>query len=450
MSLERRDFLKKAGLAGISLNTGRWLMYEDGNGNDLSNSKNQRGGFPRQIFNEKIQEARDIALSILKPSKKDLEHGLELHANSVVFDTYGFMPRAGYDGAKIADAIAQNASVLEINDLQEDHHMTRCVDVPEERDEFVEAFAASGVTCLFQNAGEESNSVQVLLKRLARFTYVTDMMPDFAKKGLLSGDALDAKSANRHLLYFSGNGVPMPLDMVSLEEELRYIRVFYQLGIRMMHLTYNRRNLIGDGCGEPTDAGLSDFGRAVVQEMNRVGVLIDIAHSGWQTSLEAAQLSDRSIVASHTTCAAIHEHIRSKPDKVIKAIADKEGYIGICCIPRFLGGTGSIADMMKHIDYVAKKYGPEYVGIGTDVVYVSRHAPEQNRKIPERPKGRIRWEALWPPDDFKETQLMRKSMAWTNWPLFTVGLVQMGYSDVDIQKIIGGNALRVLQSVSNR
>lgn len=404
----------------------------------------------RHQLNEKIQEARDIALKILRPSKKDLEHGLELHQNSLVFDTYGFMPRAAYDGAKIAAAVNDNASVLEINDLEEDHHMTRCVDSAEERKEYEDAFEAAGVTCIFQNAGEESNSVKVLLKRLARFTYVTDMIPEFVRKGLRPEDMLAAKRENRHLLYFSGNGVPMPLDMVSLEEELRYIKVFYQLGIRMMHLTYNRRNLIGDGCGEASDAGLSDFGQAVVKEMNAVGVMIDIAHSGWQTSLEAAQLSERPVVASHTTCAAIHHHIRSKPDKVIEAIVDKEGYIGICCIPRFLGGTGTIADMMKHIDYVVKKYGPDYVGIGTDVVYVSRHAPEQNNKIPERPKGRMRWEALWPPDSFKETQEMRKSMAWTNWPLFTVGLVQMGYSDSDIQKIIGGNAHRVLGAVAQK
>ncbi|MBK8503568.1 MAG: membrane dipeptidase [Saprospiraceae bacterium] len=436
-------------MASFSLGTSDWLNREEERKRQhlVTGQESQLQG---RFLNDKILEARDIALKILKPSKKELEHGLELHRNSLVFDTYGFMPRAAYDGAKIATAIAENASVLEINDLEEDHHMTRCVDIAEEREEFVDAFEAAGVTCIFQNAGEESNSVQVLLKRLARFTYVTDMMPDFVKKGLRANDTVKAKSENRHLLYFSGNGVPMPLDMISLEEELRYIKVFYQLGIRMMHLTYNRRNLIGDGCGETSDAGLSDFGRAVVREMNNVGILVDIAHSGWQTSLEAALLSERPIVASHTTCAAINRHIRSKPDNVIDAIIEKEGYIGICCIPRFLGGTGTIQDMMKHIDYMVKKYGPEYVGIGTDVVYVSRHAPEQNRLIPERERGRMRWEALWPPDSFKESEEMRKSMAWTNWPLFTVGLVQMGYSDVDIQKVIGGNALRVLDAVANK
>ena len=397
-------------------------------------------------LNEQMQEARDLALRILKPTKKQLEHGLELHANSLVFETYGFMPRAAYDGAAVASAIEGDASELELKDMKEDQYMTRFVENEREREEFVRAWKASGVTCVFQNAGEEGNVIDVLLKRLARFTYVTDMMPEFLQKAVRPEDIVRAKQENRHVLYFSGNGVPMPLDLVSLEEELRYIKVFYQLGIRMMHLTYNRRNLIGDGCGETSDAGLSDFGRAAVAEMNRVGVLVDIAHSGWQTSLEAALVSERPVVASHTTAASVKEHIRSKPDNVIRAIADTEGYVGICCIPRFLGGGGTIADMMKHIDYVVKKFGPEYVGIGTDVAYTSSFAEEEKEKIPAYRESRTRWEALWPPDSFKETQEMRKSMAWTNWPLFTVGMVQMGYADEDIQKILGGNALRVAKA----
>ena len=397
-------------------------------------------------LNPTMQEARDIALDILKPTKKQLEHGLELHANSLVFETYGFMPRAAYDGEVVAAAIEDGASVLELKDLKEDQYMTRFVENERERNEFVRAWKAAGVTCVFQNAGEEGNVSDVLLKRLARYTYVTDMLPDIVHKAVTPDDIVRAKRENKHALYFSGNGVPMPLDLISLEEELRYIRVFYQLGIRMMHLTYNRRNLIGDGCGETSDAGLSDFGRAAVAEMNRVGVLVDIAHSGWQTSLEAALVSERPVVASHTTATAVKEHIRSKPDNVIRAIADTEGYVGICCIPRFLGGTGTIAEMMKHIDYVVKKFGPEYVGIGTDVAYTSSFATEEKEKIPAYHEGRTRWEALWPPDSFQESPEMRKSMAWTNWPLFTVGMVQMGYSDSDIQKILGGNALRVAKA----
>lgn len=394
-------------------------------------------------INDQMKEAYQTALNILKPTKSQLEHGLELHRNSVVIDCYGFMPRAAVDGLRITEAIQSQASPLEIQDMQEDMSMSRFVVHEREREEFMNAWKASGVTCVIQNAGEEGNEVHRLLKRLSRFTYTTDMLRDFVCKAVLPDDIVQAKRENRHSLYFTGNGVPMPQDWVSVEEELRYIRMFFQLGIRMMHLTYNRRNMIGDGCGEVTDCGLSDFGRAVVKEMNRVGIIVDIAHSGWQTSLEAAQLSEKPMVASHTTAAALHHHIRSKPDHVIRAIAETNGYVGICCIPRFLGETGDIAAMINHIDYVAKKFGVDHVAIGTDIAYTSQHAAEENRKIIPYRQPRIRWEALWPPDDFVETTAMRQSMAWTNWPLFTVGLVQKGYSDEDIQKIIGGNTLRV-------
>src|SRR5690606_10316043 len=117
-------------------------------------------------------------------------------------------------------------------------------------------------------------------------TYVTDMLKDLVIKAVTPDDIVKAKKENKHAIYFTGNGVPLPQDWVSVEEELRYIRMFFQLGIRMMHLTYNRRNPIGDGCAELANGGLSDFGRTVVKEMNKVGVIVDNAHSGWQTSLE--------------------------------------------------------------------------------------------------------------------------------------------------------------------
>jgi membrane dipeptidase len=398
--------------------------------------------------NEQIQRARQVALKILKPSNKELEHGLELHTNSLVIEPYGFSPYAAVDGDKVRAAIEAGASEIELHDMTEDMQRTRSVTDPVECQEYMDAWEAAGVTCIFQNAGEEGMAISWLLKRLARFTYVTDMMPGFVSKAVTPDDIVAAKEQNKHCLYFTGNGVPIPQDWVSVEEELRYIRVFFQLGIRMMHLTYNRRNVIGDGCGESSDGGLSDFGRAVVAEMNRLGVIVDVAHCGWQTSLEAAKVSVRPIVASHTVCGAVHEHIRSKPDNVIRAIVDKGGLIGICCIPGFLGGKGDITKMMEHIDYAVKTFGPDHVAIATDVGYRSRMTAEQNNKIPKRRKARSAWEQFWPAGSRvnkpRESQL---SMAWTNWPLFTVGLVQLGLSDSDIQKILGGNALRVARAV---
>jgi membrane dipeptidase len=400
---------------------------------------------------ENMKRDYEVALSILKPTQAQLEHGLELHRDSLIWEPYGFMPKAAIDGTAYAHAINDNASALELGDMHENMRMTRFVDNERERKEFENAWKASGVTCVGQNAGAEGNAIDLLLKRLSNFTYSTDMMRDFIVKAVTPDDVVKAKEENRHALYLTGNGVPLPEDWVSVEEELRYIKVFFQLGIRMMHLTYNRRNQIGDGCGEPANGGLSDFGRAVVKEMNRVGVIVDIAHSGWKTSLEAIKLSEKPAVASHSIATSIHNVIRSKPDEVIRALADTGGFIGICVIPRFLGGTGDIAAMMKHLDYVVKNFGPDYAAIATDTAYSSQYGDEEYKKVKElttRPenKARNRWEALWPPEPFETTPEMKQSTAWTNFPLFTVGMVQMGYSDKDIQKILGGNVLRVAKA----
>ena len=391
----------------------------------------------------KIEHDRRVALEILKPNQKDLEHGLKLHAESVVFDSYGFAPRSAIDGDEMAALINEKASPLEIKDLREDMMMTRCATDPLERREYQEAWRASGVTCIYQNAGEEGQDPLVLLKRLAHYTFITDTIPEVVSKAVLPDDVLEAKNQNRHSLYFTGNGVPLTQQWVSVSDELRYVRTFYELGIRMMHLTYQRRNMIGDGCGEKNDSGLSDFGRSAIKQMNRIGIIPDCAHSGWQTSLEAAQVSDKPVVASHSVCGGIYAHIRSKPDNVIKAIVDSGGFIGICCIPRYLRGKGDINALLDHIDYVVKKFGADHVAIGTDVTYVSANHSKESKKLPRQPPTREAFRMLWPNDDYVTTQEAKNSIAWTNWPLFTVGLVQRGYSDEQIKKIIGGNVMRV-------
>ena len=396
--------------------------------------------------NETIEHARKVALDMLKPSQRDLDHGLELHANSIVFDAYAAGPQAAIDGDAMGKAMEAGASEIELHDINEDMFMTRAAVDPVERAEFLQAWKTSGVTCVFQVCGEEGSDPLVLIKRLARFTYLTDSIRDILRRAVFPDDVRQAKRDGVGCLYFGGNGVPLTQAWVSVEDELRYVRVFHQLGIRMMHVTYNRRNRLGDGCAEPANGGLSDFGRAAVDELNRVGVIVDVSHSGWQTSLEAAQRSSKPMIASHSTCGALYEHIRSKPDNVIRAIADTGGYIGICCIPRFLRHGGGITALLDHIDHVVKKFGPDHAAIGTDVAYQSRNTARERVNLPVRPKGRTRWAALWPPDNFKTTDRMKQSMAWTNWPFFTVGLVQRGHSDAVIQKIIGQNVLRVLEA----
>jgi len=398
-----------------------------------------------------IGKAHQCAIKLLKPTKKELEHGLELHKNSVVIDTYGFGPGGVGDAAKLQAAIEAGASQLELHDMQESMVMTGFLEYEALLREFKEIWNVSGVTCTFRNSGEEGQDPMRLIKRLSRFVYVTDRLRHFTPKAINAVDIALAKRENRHCYCLTCNGVPLPQTWVSVEEELRYISIFFQLGCRMMHLTYNRRNMLGDGCAETANGGLSDLGKAAIAEMNRVGVIVDVAHAGWQTSLEAARASSVPIVASHTTCTAIQMHVRSKPDEIIRTIADHGGLVGICGIPAFLGRSGDIVALIDHVDYAAKKFGVDYVAIGTDVG-MRVMTGSQAVSFPKMPKKRQRFGGFWPPNDMlfrPEWQLeeQKLSLAWVNWPYFTVGLVQRGYSDADIQKIIGGNMLRVLSAV---
>jgi len=400
----------------------------------------------RSQTNDRIERDRKVALDILKPSERDLDYGLGLHRESLVFDAYGFSPRAALDADAVNALMIDGASDVELRDQSEEMGMTRAATVDAEREEFIRAWNAAGMTCIFQNCGEESSDPLRLIKRLARFTYLTDHLRGVLRRAVTPDDVEQAHSDGTGCLYFTGNGVPLTQQWVSVEDELRYVRIFFQLGIRMMHITYNRRNRLGDGCAETANGGLSDFGRAAVAEMNKVGVIVDVAHSGWRTSLEAAKQSAKPMVASHTVCGGIYPHIRSKPDEVIRAIVETGGYAGICCIPRFLRGAGDITALLDHIDYAVKKFGADHTAIGTDVAYRSQYSEAESGKIPARKPQRTRFAALWPEDDFQTTAAMTQSLAWTNWPLFTVGMVQRGYSDADIRKILGGNVLRVARA----
>ena len=215
----------------------------------------------------------------------------------------------------------------------------------------------------------------------------------------------------------------------------------------MMHLTYNRRNWVGDGCVEDADAGLSGFGRDIVALMNDLGILIDTPHSGMCTTIEAAQHSRAPVAATHTAARGVHYHPRGKTDEAIKAIADTDGLIGICVIPYFLGENGTIADLLDHIDYVVKLVGVGHVGIGTDIAY-SAPTPD-GVALKSFPKFRRHWFNWWPDDVTLNgsDEHSNGSLAWVCWPYFTVGLAMRGYRDGDIEKIVGGNMLRVVEAV---
>jgi membrane dipeptidase len=149
--------------------------------------------------------------------------------------------------------------------------------------------------------------------------------------------------------------------------DLAKIEQLHALGIRHMLLAYNVRNLIADGCAEVADAGLSNYGRRVVQEMNRVGMIVDCSHTGRRSSLEAIELSQHPVIFSHSGAYSVCAHIRNVRDELIRACAARGGVVGVVGVGSFLGDTNARAEsLFRHIDHIASMMGPEHVGLGTD------------------------------------------------------------------------------------
>ncbi len=397
-----------------------------------------------------IEAARKVALARLQPSQRDLEHGLELHRQTLVAESYGLFLAAPPDREVIAQALEAGAGGGEIREMMEEEAVLGWRRSAALLSRYRAAWEASGVDCTFVNAGEEGNQALVLLKRLARYVDLCDVMPEFHVKAVSVEAIRRSHREGKRALCLAPNGVPLAGRLASVGEELAPLKEFARLGARMMHLTYNRRNLIGDGCAESANGGLSDFGRTVIAEMNRLGIIVDLAHSGWQTSIEAARVSSVPVVISHAAVWNLSQHMRCKSDEVIRAVVESGGTIGITNIPRFLGGKGDLVAMLDHIDYVTRRFGVGAVTIGTDTGF--QYPPEPSERWPEVPSESPRWENFWPkgqevdqPEWNRPEQL--QSLSWTNWPLFTVGLVQRGYSDEEIAAIIGGNLLRVAAAV---
>jgi membrane dipeptidase len=158
-------------------------------------------------------------------------------------------------------------------------------------------------------------------------------------------------------------------DTVQLGMDLSRVEALHAIGVRHMLLAYNVRNFVADGCAEPADAGLSIFGRQVVREMNRVGMVVDLSHTGRRSTLDAIEISERPTIFSHSGCHAVCAHIRNIRDEQIRACAARGGVIGVVGIGGFIGDAEARSEtVFRHIDHVASLVGPQHVGLGADYV----------------------------------------------------------------------------------
>jgi membrane dipeptidase len=221
-----------------------------------------------------------------------------------------------------------------------------------------------------------------------------------------------------------------------IEDELDFLNVFHTCGLRVMQLTYNARNRLGDGCFEPTDAGLSKFGRKVIRRMEELSMVVDLAHAGARTALEAAEAATRPIIISHANARALCDSPRNATDEMIRAVAASGGVIGVCAAPFFLArqGPATVDMLVDHIDYIANLVGIEHVGLGFDFADEDEddfvYFGYDERYIPRPP-----W--IWPSG----------IAGHEDAPNIAAVLRKRGYGESDVRSVLGENFLRVFERI---
>ena len=219
------------------------------------------------------------------------------------------------------------------------------------------------------------------------------------------------------------------------------VQFFYEIGQRVSQLTYNSQNRIGSGSTDRVDGGLSDFGVAIVQEMNKVGMLVDVSHSGDRTTLDAIALSPKPIAITHSNCRAIIDHPRVKTDEAIRALGKKGGVMGITGVRNFVSKTDptTIANIADHIDHVVKVAGIDHVGIGTDsdLNGYDDMPAEANKQLRAGYKDSYAFREKIDVDGFDHPRKMYD---------LTEELIRRRYSDTNIKAVLGGNFQRLLSA----
>lgn len=229
-----------------------------------------------------------------------------------------------------------------------------------------------------------------------------------------------------------------------IEDRLDYIEIFKDLGVGIMQLTYNTQNYSGSGYLEANDSGLTGFGREVIDEMTRVGVLCDLSHVGDKTSADVIDYAKGPVCISHVLPRALHDVKRNKPDHLFKACAEKGGIIGTSLFaPGLAAGNDATLDhVLDAMEYVIGIVGEDHVGIGTDFS-LDRPRPGEWMLWANRDKGTARKLTEFGSVKINKPEGIRRM---TDMPAMTARMLNRGWGEATVQKLLGGNWLRVLDA----
>jgi membrane dipeptidase len=312
--------------------------------------------------------------------------------------------------------------------------------------QFIADVRASGVTAVNVTVNEVGNGrdrFEKTIAGIARVEHELTAHPDVFLKVLSAKDLTEAKSSRRMGLIFGFQDTSM------LEGDLTRLATFYDLGVRISQPTYNRRNLMGDGCLEAADGGLSRLGRDWIGEMNRLHMLLDLSHAGPRTISDGIAASTAPMAITHTGCRALVDVPRNTSDASLKALADRGGVAGIYFMPFLrVSGQPHADDLIRHLEHAVNVCGEDHVGLGTDgpisgTELTEAYAKFQRKFFEDRAKAGIAapGEA---PDVFN---LVPEYNHPRRFRTLADDLAHRGWTSGRIEKILGRNFARLFSEV---
>ena len=311
-------------------------------------------------------------------------------------------------------------------------------------DAFVQDIRNSGVTCIHKTilpvgSTPPDTAFTEAVIGMGEMESEIDRHPDVLCRIRKPVDIAEAKKTGRTgVIYGFQDGVAFETDLGRLDE-------LYRLGLRIVQPTYNRRNLLGDGCLEPANAGLSKAGFEAVERMNDLGILVDLSHCGRRTAADAIRHSKKPVAFTHTGSAAQNDHPRNRTDEELRAVAAKGGVAGIYFMP-FLsdGKQPTAADIIRHLEHMIDVAGEDHVSIGTDGSVSAEVVNEEFKEIFAGFVRRRQEAGISAPGETEEGYLFANEL---NTPRRLETLAEMlssrGHGDARIEKILGKNLVRV-------
>ena len=288
---------------------------------------------------------------------------------------------------------------------------------------------AAGFDAITVNIGFGEQGPEEHLRMIAALRHWLVARPEEYLLLMEADDVERARSTGRLAVGFDIEGANAVGDQLSL------IQLYYDLGVRWMLMAYNTSNRAGGGC-QDEDGGLTNFGRAMVAEMERVGMLLCLSHTGHRTVREVLAMATQPLIFSHSNCAALHPHPRNIPDELIRACAATGGVVGINGVGIFLGKNDiSSETYARHVDHVVQLVGPAHVSIALDYVFDLSELEEHVEKMKGTFPPGLGYELgarFVPPEQLEE---------------IVVTLQGWGYSDADLTALLGGNLLRLAKQV---